>query len=60
LLLAASSGRLVWFAGQRWEEIARRQDKQTAVELGIHPVTLSKWLRQADIHHGLRPSTPSR
>ncbi len=32
---------------------------QTAVELGIHPVTLSKWLRQDDIDHGLRPGKPS-
>jgi Transposase len=28
---------------------AGKQAKQTAVELGIHPVTLSKWLRQDDI-----------
>lgn len=28
--------------------------QQTAIELGIHPVTLTKWLRQADIDHGLR------
>lgn len=33
--------------------------KQTAVELGIHPVTLSKWLRQDDIDNGRRPRTPS-
>lgn len=38
---------------------AGKQAKQTAVELGIHPVTLSKWLRQDDIDHGLRPGTPT-
>lgn len=38
---------------------AGKQAKQTAVELGIHPVTLSKWLRQDDIDNGRRPGTPS-
>ncbi|WP_416563157.1 IS3 family transposase [Nocardia testacea] len=38
---------------------AGKPAKQTAVELGIHPVTLSKWLRQDDIDHGLRPGKPS-
>ena len=38
---------------------ADKQAKQTAVELGIHPVTLSKWLRQDDIDNGRRPGTPS-
>lgn len=38
---------------------AGKQAKQTAVELGIHPVTLSKWLRQDDIDHGRRPGTPT-
>ncbi|MFE2587262.1 transposase, partial [Streptomyces sp. NPDC059378] len=33
---------------------ADKQAKQTAVELGIHPVTLSKWLRQDDIDNGRR------
>lgn len=36
-----------------------RAGKQTVVELGIHPVTLSKWLRQDDIDNGRRPGTPS-
>jgi transposase len=36
-----------------------KQAKQTAVELNIHPVTLSKWLRQDDIDNGRRPGTPS-
>jgi transposase-like protein len=31
---------------------ACKRAKQTAVELGIHPVTLSKWLRQDDIDQG--------
>ncbi|SCK57074.1 hypothetical protein H180DRAFT_05348 [Streptomyces sp. WMMB 322] len=38
---------------------AGKQAEQTAVELGIHPVTLSKWLRQDDIDNGRRPGTPS-
>jgi len=38
---------------------AGKQAKQTAVELGIHPVTLSKWLRQDDVDNGRRPGTPS-
>lgn len=38
---------------------AGKQAKQTAVELGIHPVTLSKWLRQDDIDNGRRPGTPT-
>jgi len=38
---------------------AGRQAKQTATELGIHPVTLSNWLRQDDIDHGLRPGKTS-
>lgn len=38
---------------------AGKQAKQTAVELGIHPVTLSKRLRQDDIGNGRRPGTPS-
>jgi transposase len=38
---------------------AGKQAKQTAVEPGIHPVTLSKWLRQDDVDNGLRPGLPS-
>ncbi|EFL39105.1 transposase [Streptomyces griseoflavus Tu4000] len=38
---------------------AEKQARQTAVELGIHPVTLSKWLRPDDIDNGRRPGTPS-
>ncbi len=38
---------------------AGKPAEQTAVELGIHPVTLSKRLRQDDIDHGLRPGKPS-
>ncbi len=32
-----------------------RQVKQTALDLGIHEVTLHNWLRQDDIDHGRRP-----
>lgn len=38
---------------------AGKPAKQTAVEPGIHPVTLSRWLRQDDVDHGLRPGKPS-
>jgi transposase len=34
---------------------AGRQAKQTAPDLGIHPVTLHSWLRQDDIDQGRRP-----
>lgn len=33
---------------------AGKEQKQTAAELGIHPVTLSNWLKQDDIDHGRR------
>jgi transposase len=39
---------------------AGKEQKQTAEELGIHPVTLSKWIRQDDIDRGLRPGVPTR
>ncbi|MFF2166675.1 transposase [Streptomyces sp. NPDC058175] len=39
---------------------AGKQAKQTAVKLGIHPVTLSKWLRQDDIDNGVKPGTTSQ
>lgn len=32
-----------------------KEQKQTATELGIHPVTLSNWLKQDDIDHGRPP-----
>ncbi|WP_063004038.1 hypothetical protein [Nocardia salmonicida] len=38
---------------------AGKQAKQTTVELDIHPVTLSKWVRQDEIDRGLRPGTSS-
>tara|TARA_B100000378_G_scaffold214328_1_gene177393 strand:- start:1460 stop:1672 length:213 start_codon:yes stop_codon:yes gene_type:complete len=37
---------------------AGKQAKQTAVELGIHPVTLSNWIRQDDIDNGRRQLSP--
>ena len=37
-----------------------RQVKQTALDLGIHEVTLHSWLRQDDIDQGLRPGHTSR
>lgn len=38
---------------------AGKQVKQTAVELGIHPVTLSNWIRQDDIDNARRLGVPS-
>ncbi|ODT24249.1 MAG: transposase [Microbacterium sp. SCN 69-37] len=38
---------------------AGKQAKQTVVELGIHPVTLSNWIRQADVDNGRRPGVAS-
>jgi len=40
--------------------VARGRDggvtlEQIAADFGIHPMTLSKWLRQADIDDGVRP-----
>lgn len=34
---------------------ACKQAKQTAVELGLHPVTLSNWIRRDDIDYGRPP-----
>lgn len=38
---------------------AGEQAKQTTVELCIHAVTLSNWIRQDDIDHVRTPSVPS-
>ncbi|UAJ79802.1 transposase [Leifsonia sp. ZF2019] len=38
---------------------AGKQAKQTAVEIGIHPITLSNWIRPDDIDNGRRPGVPS-
>lgn len=38
---------------------AGKQAKQTVVELGIHPVMLSNWIRQDDIHNACRLGVPS-
>ncbi len=32
--------------------------EQIAVDFGVHPVTLSKWMRQADIDAGVEPGPP--
>ena len=37
-----------------------RPVNQTALDLGIHEVTLHSWLRQDDIDQGLRPGHTSR
>ncbi|MFB8267593.1 transposase [Streptomyces sp. NPDC055955] len=39
---------------------AGKEQKQTAVDLGIHPVTLWKWMRRADIDDGTKPGTTSQ
>ncbi|MFJ8150593.1 IS3 family transposase [Streptomyces sp. NPDC096048] len=33
--------------------------EQIAVDFGVHPITLSKWLRRADTDEGARPATAS-
>ena len=38
---------------------AGKQQKQTAEELGIHPITLAKWVRQDRIDHGEIDGVPS-
>lgn len=38
---------------------AGKPQKQTADDLGIHTVTLSKWIKQDDIDRGARPGVPS-
>jgi transposase len=38
---------------------AGKQQRQTAEELGIHPITLSKWLRQDRIDRGEIEGVPS-
>jgi len=36
---------------------AGKQQRQTATELGIHPVTLSKWVKQDRVDRGEIPGT---
>ena len=31
--------------------------EQIAADFGIHPMTLSKWMRQADVDDGAKPGT---
>lgn len=33
--------------------------EQIATDFGIHPITLSKWLKQADIEDGIKPGVTS-
>jgi transposase len=33
--------------------------EQIAADFGIHPMTLSKWIRQADVDDGVRPGRSS-
>ncbi|MEU3148329.1 transposase [Streptomyces sp. NPDC101213] len=33
--------------------------EQIAADFGVHPITLSKWLRRAEIDEGARPATAS-
>lgn len=39
--------------------LAGKPQKQTAEDLGIHPVTLSKWIKQDDNDRGERSGVPS-
>ena len=38
---------------------AGKPQRQTADDLGIHPVTLSKWIKQDGIDRGVRPGVPT-
>ena len=45
--------------------VARGRDagvtlEQSSADFGIHPMTLSKWIRQADIDDGVRPGRSSQ
>lgn len=33
--------------------------EQIAADFGVHPMTLSKWMRQADVDDGVRPGVTS-
>ena len=42
--------------------VARRREpgvtlEQIATDFGVHPITLSKWLRAADVEDGVKPGT---
>ncbi|MEV6060882.1 transposase [Nocardia asteroides] len=42
--------------------VARNRDdgvtlEQVAADFGVHPMTLSKWMRQADVDDGNKPGT---
>jgi transposase len=42
--------------------VARNRDdgvtiEQIATDFGVHPMTLSKWMRQADVDDGAKPGT---
>ncbi|MBW0269805.1 transposase [Nocardia sp. MH4] len=42
--------------------VARNRDdgvtlEQVAADFGVHPMTLSKWMRQADVDEGTKPGT---
>jgi transposase len=44
--------------------VARNRDdgvtlEQIAADFGVHPMTLSKWMRQADVDEGAKPGTSS-
>lgn len=44
--------------------VARNRDdgvtlEQVAADFGIHPMTLSKWMRQTDVDDGVKPGTTS-
>ena len=33
--------------------------EQIAADFGIHPMTMNKWIRQADVEAGIKPGTTS-
>lgn len=34
--------------------------EQIAADFGVHPVTLSNWMRQADVDEGAKPGTTTK
>lgn len=48
-----------WPEGQVRCHPTLQQSQQIAADFGVHPITLSKWLRRANTDEGGRPATAS-
>ncbi|MGV7648597.1 transposase, partial [Mycobacterium kansasii] len=54
--------RLIYFnVSHRLDREGNRENgvtiEQIAADFGVHPITLSKWMRQADVDDGAKPGT---